>query len=334
MNKKGLASIGVIIICLIVMFNHYSMAYEIEGQSNELMAFNDAEFLIYQAHIFKAIGYSKEFDGAGVKVAIVDSGINMNHEDLNAELIQEGYNYTSEDIGDVRDQTGHGTFIAGIIGAQENNSLGIVGLTPKVEIIPIKCFADDLDTDIDTVVRAIDKAIELKVDVINLSFTTEEYSHALEAVIKKAINENIIIVASSGNDLSGKVYYPASFEQVVSVNSIRVEAVGMLIQTSSLSNSNDEVIVSAPGDDILSLSHLDDSGYKLRSGSSYATAIVSSVAIMMKQKDSQINGDEFIELLKKSYKDNDDENLPIVSGYGIIHIENLIKTHTTKLSNN
>lgn len=81
------------------------------------MKVNDPDFLTYQAHIFKTIDYNQSSDGTGVRVAIIDSGINIDHEDLNPSKILKGYNYTSEDIDDIRDEAGHGTFIAGIIGA-------------------------------------------------------------------------------------------------------------------------------------------------------------------------------------------------------------------------
>lgn len=209
--------------------------------------------------------------------------------------------------------------------------MGMAGLTPNVEIVPIKCFDASLDSDIETIIQCIKKAIELEVDVMNLSFTIEEYSPELETAIEKATKENIIVVAPSGNDMSGKKYYPAAFSQVVSVNPIKVNPVGLAFNSSKVSNPNKEVVVAAPGERILSLSHIGTSGYEQSSGSSYATAIVSSVAIMVKQQDPTITSRQFIELLKSTSADYGKIGFDEIFGYGIVSVDNLMDALSASL---
>lgn len=289
---------------------------------------NDLEYINYQSHYLKLIGYETayklEYDGTGVTIAIVDSGITTAHEDLDSSNILKGYNYTTDNTEDTVDRTGHGTFIAGIIGAKTDNNVGITGITPNVRIIPIKCFDTNLKTDINTVIRCIEKAIELNVDVINLSFCTPNNSTELENVINKAIEQGIIIVASSGNDNTGEKMYPASYENVVSVNSINVSRIGLKVTESIKSNANDSVIVSAPGDDILSLSFTNIDEYKQRSGSSYASALVSSIAIMVKQHDKTIDANKFIDLLKITSLDYGHKEYDNIYGYGVINVKNIL----------
>lgn len=287
---------------------------------------NDPDYNQYQKPYLMAIDYESAYKagvtGEGVTVAIIDSGI-IAHEDLEESLILQGYDATGSDNNDTTDYTGHGTFIAGVIGGTTNNNTGIVGLTPKVNILPIRCFDQALTTDVDTIVKAIYLAIESKVDVMNLSFTTKEDSPELRDAIDKALAENIIIVAPSGNDNTGELLFPAAYDGVVSVNSVNINPVGLKVSPGIKSNANTGVIVSAPGDNILSLSYT--GGYKRRSGTSYATAIVSSVAVMAKQYDENLGGEEFIQLLIETSKDYGDEGYDSVYGYGLVNMKNIVE---------
>lgn len=289
------------------------------GHSAWASTINDPLYMTYQYYILKSIGYSDTYDGTGVKIGIVDSGINTEHEDIKAEYMTYAINFASETPEDVTDKMGHGTFIAGLIGAQNNNEIGIIGLTPNVEMISLKCFDESLSTDIETVIKCIEKAIELKVDVLNLSFTTPIYSEELKEVINRAIDNQIIVIAPSGNDLSKKSYYPASFDGVISVNSIHVEPIGLAISPSYISNPNKEVTVSAPGDNILSVSHKDLGGYKQRDGSSYATAYVSALAVMAKQHTPTMGIVSFENLLKETSTDHGTSGYDPIYGHGVIN---------------
>ncbi len=304
---------------------HLIPSLQIENTKEADFIPNDSEYLIYQSAIFKSMNYIDTYNGKGVKLALIDSGINKNHKDLIHANIESGYNYSTDNISDMVDRTGHGTFIAGIIAATRNNELGITGFTPEVSIVPLKCFDNELTTDIDSVVKCINKAIELEVDVINMSFTIDEYSEDLKNAIDRANQNDIIIVASAGNDLSNNEYYPAKFKNVISVNSIHLDPVGLVYSLSKISNSNKSVTVSAIGDDILSLNFIDTTAYRQSSGSSYATAIVSSLAIMIKQKNKSINGDKFIEILRNSSTDLGEQGYDNIYGYGLINIKKAIE---------
>lgn len=160
-----------------------SKQLEVSGHLDEVKEPNDPDYMNYQYHYLKAIGYDyvviSKYNGQGVRLGIVDSGVNR-HEDLD---LSSSFNLTTSKVGDT-DITGHGTFIAGLIAAKTNNDMGMVGLTPRVELISLKCFDDAMSTDIQSLVAAIEKAIDLDLDVINLSLTVEEDNDDLRHVIE------------------------------------------------------------------------------------------------------------------------------------------------------
>lgn len=285
----------------------------------------DPLYMTYQHHIFQSIGYEEGYDGTGVTMGLVDSGINTAHEDLQEAHIPYAMNFAGEASEDTGDKTGHGTFIAGLIGAKKNNDLGIAGLTPEVTMVSLKCFDDHLTTDIETVIQCIDEAIALEVDVLNLSLTTPTYSEALKDAVDRALERQIIVIAPSGNDLSGKSYYPASFEGVIAVNAIRIEPVGLKVTTAQTSNPNNEVTIAAPGDDLLSIGHKAPDDYKQRSGSSYAAAYVSAAAIMAKQHTPTIDPKAFEALITTTSRDEGEAGYDPVYGHGILNIAAMLE---------
>lgn len=272
---------------------------------------NDPDYELYQKHYMHVIGYEpmiyKE-SGQGINVALIDSGI-IYHEDFSS-------------VNHDGDLLGHGTFIASILGAETNNHIGMVGLTPKVNLISIPCFDKNFETRVAVVVDCIEEAIDKDVDVINMSFVTS-HTPELEVAVNKALEAGIILVASSGNDLSGEYQYPASYEGVVSVNAISIDPIGLVVRSSEMSNPNDQVTVSAPGYNILGFDLRD--GYKLRNGTSYATAFVSGAAVLAKAHDSDMNSYEFIDVLKNSSRDYGEEGYDFVYGNGVLHIADMIK---------
>lgn len=315
------------IICILISIILVSCSFIKKELSYSIP--NDKEYQ-YQQHYLNLIGYeyayNNNYDGSDVTIAIIDSGIVADHEDLNYDNILQGYNYASTNIKDMVDRTGHGTFITGIIGAVTDNHRGIVGITPNVKILPLKCFDTSQNTNIRTVIKCMEKAIELDVDVINLSFYTEINVKEFQDIINKAIDKGIIIVAASGNDNSSKEYYPASYDNVVSVNSVSINKIGLEVEKSIKSNDNNKVTISAPGNEILSLSFTNQKEYRQSSGTSYATAVVSSLAVILKQNDKSITANEFIELLKITSTDYGAKGYDYTYGYGVVNFkECLIK---------
>lgn len=167
-------------------------------------------------------------DAKSVVVAVLDSGIDINHPDLRNNIWHNKGEVASngnddDDNGFIDDYSGwnfvdnnnnpspafkqgytadilHGTIVAGVIGAEANNNDGISGIAWQIQLMPLKVLDDNGSGDTGDVMRAIDYAIANHADIINLSFVGESYSQGLDEAIKRAYDAGIIVVAAAGNN--------------------------------------------------------------------------------------------------------------------------------------
>ncbi|MGE7091932.1 S8 family serine peptidase [Lysinibacillus sp. NPDC048646] len=210
-----------------------------------------------------------------LKVAIMDSGINKSHPDLN---IQEENSVNFVELEKkVIDDFGHGTAIAGIIAAQ-NNDFGIQGIAPNVEIFDLKVLDEKGKGSIDDFIKAVEWCITNEIDVINVSFGFQTENERLKEVIKRALDYSIIIVAAAGNTYGLGVEYPAKYEGVISVNSINQD---LKLLNSSASGKIDFV---APGFEVLSTDKA--GGYSTFTGTSFAAAYITGAISKLLQENS------------------------------------------------
>lgn len=185
--------------------------------------------------------------GAGIKIAIIDTGCDINHRDIKDRIV-DTQNFTNEnkfDKKDVTDYDGHGTHVAGIIAASGNNA-GIIGVAPKAELIILKALTSKGGA-YSWIIKAINYAIEKKVDIINMSLGGKYNSQQLHYAIKRAVANNILVVVAAGNDGDGdgethEINYPAAYNESISVGSIKYNN-----DESRFSSSNDELDLVAPG---------------------------------------------------------------------------------------
>ena len=140
--------------------------------------------------------------GAGVRIAVIDSGCDINHESLKNNIAGVR-NFTDEDKKNpniVVDRVGHGTHVIGTICANGSN---ITGVAPDAQIYVLKAINRTGTGKLSWVVNAIKYAIELKVDIISMSLGISENSAKLEKAIKEAVNNNIAVVCAAGNEGDG-----------------------------------------------------------------------------------------------------------------------------------
>lgn len=180
----------------------------------------------------------KKGKGAGVKIAVIDTGITRNHYDLR-DRIKGGVSFVSGG------QNGHGTHVAGIIVA-EMNQRGIVGVAPEAHLYDVRAFDEEGKSSLSTILRAISWCIENEMDIVNMSFGMPQYSEALARIVQKANDRGIVLVASAGNN-GGEVEYPARYKGVIGVSAI--DQNGKLAEFSSRGKGADR---KAPGVEILS----------------------------------------------------------------------------------
>lgn len=204
----------------------------------------------------------KSSHGAGVTVAVIDSGV-AKHTALD-EVVADYRNFSSD--SDVHDTLGHGTHVAGVIGARSGMAKGIA---PGVKILSLKVLGHSGMGSNEAVARAVTHAAEANVDLICMSLGSTRPDSRLHEAIRAASAAGIIIVCAAGND-GGGVNYPAAFPETLAVGA--VDRNGNLCEFSSRGK---EIAVAAPGADITSTWLAN--GYATISGTSMAAPFVAGV---------------------------------------------------------
>lgn len=235
-------------------------------------------------------------------VAVVDTGINYNHEDLKRNLwkneaeangtegvdddgngvVDDIYGYNAfNDSGDPMDGHSHGSHCAGVIGA-DRNDIGIAGVMPKAKMMAIKIFSDNGRTSVEAIVRGIEYGINAGVKVMSNSWGGSQFSQAISDAVKAASDADILFIAAAGNgnrwglgyDTDTNPVYPAGYEHdsVVSVGAYKDS--GVITRFSNFGKVSVDVF--APGQAILST--ITGNDYKHYSGTSMATPHVAGIA--------------------------------------------------------
>lgn len=181
-------------------------------------------------------------------VAILDTGVDYNHEDLKEKILREngqivGYDFASSDA-DPMDDSGHGTHMAGLIAAK-HNTIGTAGVCMNCVIMPIKVFDQRYMATLDIAIQGLDFAVAHGAQIINNSWSGPGYSKLLEDKFRELYDLGIISVASVGNSNTDRLYYPAAYKGVFSV-----AATNNQDKDASYSNYGDYVDVSAPGGEV------------------------------------------------------------------------------------
>lgn len=231
--------------------------------------------------------------GKGTSVAILDTGIDREHPDVK---IKEGISFV-ENVSDFDDDNGHGTHLAGIIGAQKNN-MGMTGVAPDTDLYAVKVLDKYANGKYSTVVKGIDWAIEHKANIILMSLGGKKESVFFEEAMNKAYEKGILLVASAGNEgykEGNSITYPAKFDSVIAVGALDNKN-----QRGFLSSKGKQLELMAPGVDIWSTWNNGD--YRLDSGTSMAAAHVVGVASLLLENDRMMSNQQVRELLKKSAK--------------------------------
>ena len=217
----------------------------------------------------------------GVLVAVLDTGIDGDHKDLEGQVVAVANFTVSSTVDDIY---GHGTHIAGIIAAISDNDIGIVGVAPECRLMNAKVADDKGRCQASTVAEAIIWAVDNGASVINISIELGEPSPELEDAINYAWNQGAIIITAAGNDGNQAPVYPAYYEKCIAVAATKPDDT-----LAPLSNYGDWIDVAAPGFNIYSTMPGDNYGYK--TGTSFATAYVSGLAALLFDVITDNNGD-------------------------------------------
>lgn len=243
---------------------------------------------------------NRGFKGAGVKVGIVDSGIDYNHPDLK-DNYKGGYNFV-ENNSDPYDNelNSHGTHVAGIIAARDNGT-GIVGVAPAASLYAIKVFgANNSGGDLSTIIAGIEWSIDNGMNVVNLSIGLDSSMASvllpLREVCDRAYQKGIVLVAAGGNGGRERVSIPAAYDSVIAVSATDHNNLRGVFQDPSnpnlpqTTNTGPEIELTAPGVDIKST--VPGGGYALLSGTSQAAPhVAGAVAVVLSAGIKDTNGD-------------------------------------------
>ncbi|MFC4077558.1 S8 family peptidase [Salinithrix halophila] len=204
-----------------------------------------------------------------VKVAIVDTGVDYNHEDLKGK-VEKGGDFIDNDK-DPMDEQGHGTHCAGIAAAATDNGKGIAGIAPDVTIYAVRVLDANGSGSNESVAKGITDAADAGANVISLSLGGAEESKVIEDAVNYAHKKGSVIVAAAGNESTDAPSYPAYYEKAIAVAATDGDD-----KLGEFSNYGDWVDVAAPGVDILST--VPNNGYEKFSGTSMATPHVAGLA--------------------------------------------------------
>lgn len=230
------------------------------------------------------------FTGVGVRVAVIDTGIDTAHPDL-AERIVGAQNFTAHDDATTADI--HGTAVAGIIAAAARNHTGIVGVAPDARILSLKaCWPEQPGKpaavcDTFTLAQALNTAIQQQVRIVNLSLAGPA-DPLLELLIRKGIDQGMIFVSSVPPDGSS-TRFPSSVEGVIAVRSAGSAAAPAELAAHAVAAPGNEILTTLPRD-----------GYNFVNGSSYATAHISGLIALMLQAKGDLGSASALSILQQS----------------------------------
>ena len=239
--------------------------------------------------ISAARGWNAETGTGRTVVAVIDTGIDLTHPDLVANLWRNpdtsasdrhGYDFANND-GDPNDDNGHGTAVAGVIGATGNNGTGVTGVAWTTRLMALKFMDANGNGFTSDAIRAMDYAVQHGAKVLNNSWGGAGADPLLEQAIARARAGGAIVVVAAGNESANNdttPAYPASYA-LASDNVVVVAATDENDRLSAYSNYGRSVTVAAPGDNILTTAR--GGGYGYKSGTSLATPVVSGALALL-----------------------------------------------------
>ncbi|WP_165956194.1 S8 family serine peptidase, partial [Streptomyces hainanensis] len=236
--------------------------------------------------------------GAGVTVAVVDSGVDASHPDLDGAVARgsefEGVNEEREFDRTTpalqQDCDGHGTGVAGMIAGRRTDGDRMAGVAPAATVYPVRLAGGIDQATPGTVAAAIDDAVRSGARVVNLSFAVPVDHRQIREAVARAVAADVLVVAAAGNEgnqgVSGGHMYPAAYDDVLAVG-----AVGEDGQPMDASNAGPWVDLAGYGQEMAVVAP-EGSGYRAESGTSFAAAQVSGAAALVLSRFPDLSADD------------------------------------------
>jgi len=266
--------------------------------------------------------------GKGITVAVIDTGIDGELEDLSENLLP-GYNAITNgtSITDTADSLGHGTRVASLI-AGNGQGLGFMGVAPEVKILPIKVLDGVRQSEVDPISKGIKWAADHGANIINMSLGSPTLDAPLQEAIKYAQEKGCLIVAAAGNHAPNRdsdILYPGSLPGVVTVGALSKDK-----KIAAFSNIGSSLDLIAPGTDILAYELNGEEKLVLHEGTSIATPFVSGVAALVWSAHPNWSAQEVASTLEKSALPIDDKGRSSESGFGLVNAYRAIRISELK----
>ena len=271
----------------------------------------DRQWHLAQLDVMDAQKISK---GAGVTVAVLDTGVKADHRDLAGNVLP-GVDFITAGTNGWVDTNGHGTAMAGLIaghGHGPGNANGIMGIAPAAKILPIRVLKVNGRADPD-IPKAIDEAVKRGAGVVSMSFVATN-TDALDRALKSAAMADVVLVSGSGNRPENVfLQYPAKSPNVVAVG-----ATGRDGSLSKVTVTGKELAIAAPGDDIASTSNT--GAYEVSDGTSNSAAIVAGAAALVRSKYPDLSATEVVHRLTATATDKGAPGRDSDYGYGELNL--------------
>ena len=280
--------------------------------------------------------------GVSVTVAIIDTGVSLDGEDLDCHAFVHPYNAVTgeEGVAAAADDYGHGTHVAGTVAQCTNNGKGVAGMATEADLMPVRVLVNGEGKESDLAV-GIMWTVDHGADIINLSLGAkceegdvwpECASDIVDEAIQHAVDNDVIIVAAAGNDGEETLVYPANHPDVIAVS-----AVGADKQRASYSNYRQGVTLAAPGGDFWDANqdgYLDGVlqetfgyngwGYYFMLGTSMATPHVSGALALLKSAFPDVSPERLVDALELTAEDLGAPGYDEEFGYGLIQVKDAL----------
>ncbi len=283
---------------------------------------NDALFSKqwHHATIGSVPAWAKQKGSKSVLVAIVDTGVDCGHPDLAANM-DTSKTFTAYGDDGCADKQGHGTHVAGTVGAVTDNQIGVAGVAPDVRLMSAKVLSDSGSGSYASVAAGIVASADAGAQIISMSLGGPSNSAVITEAVKHAMSKGALLVAASGNDGNNRVSYPAGIEGVFAVGATDISN-----KIARFSQYGPHLAISAPGVNIMATFPRNASGmpgkdYGAISGTSMATPIVSAVAALVMSQNPGIGADQVKSILQSTAKDAGAAGRDDYFGAGIVNAE-------------
>lgn len=279
-------------------------------------AFGDKYYRRYQPYLRASMDVNdawRRATGRGITVAVIDTGVDPNHEDLPRVL--RGRDFVSNDRN-AADLNGHGTFVAGVIGAERDNNKGIAGAS-RASILPVRVLNSNGFGRDSAIAKGVRWAASQDADIINLSLGGGRSSRILRDAVRYANNQGTLVVAASGNNGGTRAMYPAAYPEVVAVG-----ATDRADRMTWWSQHGPWVDVVAPGVRIASTVPRD--GYARGDGTSFAAPLVAGAAALALSDHRGWTSDELRTALIAGAADAGPVGPDPYTGLGVVDVDGLV----------